>query len=291
MAANIIGTRQKEYINSMAALLSVFEGGHLRKFGVKQENLVGEKAIFYRSSGGSSTRNTRNMYAAGYTGQGGKLEPFEVEPDYILWDDKIQQKELWKTKLDAKSEIIRLGINQLKVDEDKLIMQTISANTNLATAGNVTKDLNTLLRTLIAQIADSILSSKMAIDSANGTVMVLNKTAYKIIAASNASIKSDFITNQMELSKGNVPRMFMGCDMVTFPDDVLSSGEILLIPYGTFGFASWKGSERQNAQYDDRDLHMYLTADTTAGVGVLDAKAITRFSYDPLSKPSTDLIV
>ena len=58
--------------------------------------------------------------------------------------------------------------------------------------------------------------------------MIMNKTAYKILAASNASIKSDFITNQMELSKGNVPRMFMGCDVVTFPDDVLTSGEIYI---------------------------------------------------------------
>ena len=105
MAANIIQTRQKEYVNSMSALLSVFAGGLLRKFAVKQEALVGEEIYFYKSSGGSSTRNTRNMFAPSYTGQGGKIEAIKVEPDYILWDEKIPQKELWKTKLDVKSEI------------------------------------------------------------------------------------------------------------------------------------------------------------------------------------------
>ena len=86
MAADIIQTRQKEYVNSMSALLSVFAGGLLRKFAVKQEALVGEEIYFYKSSGGSSTRNTRNMFVSSYTGQGGKIEAIKVEPDYILWD-------------------------------------------------------------------------------------------------------------------------------------------------------------------------------------------------------------
>ena len=71
MAANIIATRQKEYNNSMSSLLSTFEGGHMRKFGERKEAIVGEEIIFYKSSGGSSTRKTRDMYAAGYVGQGG----------------------------------------------------------------------------------------------------------------------------------------------------------------------------------------------------------------------------
>ena len=290
MAADIIQTRQKEYVNSMSALLSVFAGGLLRKFAVKQEALVGEEIYFYKSSGGSSTRNTRNMFDSSYTGQGGKIEAIKVEPDYILWDEKIPQKELWKTKLDVKSELVRLGVNQIAVDEDKMIINTIKAG-SLNDVGAVGTDLNTQLRLLIAQIADSVLSSKMAIDGQNGTVMIMNKTAYKILAASNASIKTDFITNQMELSKGNVPRMFMGCDMVTFPDDVLPSGEIYLAPYGTYGFASWKGSQKQEALYEHRDLHLYLTADITAGSVLLDPKAITRFKYDPLSQPSQDPIL
>ena len=290
MAADIIQTRQKEYVNSMSALLSVFAGGLLRKFAVKQEALVGEEIYFYKSSGGSSTRKTRNMFDSSYTGQGGKIEAIKVEPDYILWDEKIPQKELWKTKLDVKSELVRLGVNQIAVDEDKMIINTIKAG-SLNDVGAVGTNLNTQLRLLIAQIADSVLSSKMAIDGQNGTVMIMNKTAYKILAASNASIKSDFITNQMELSKGNVPRMFMGCDMVTFPDDVLTSGEIYLVPYGTYGFASWKGSQKQEALYEHRDLHLYLTADITAGSVLLDPKAITRFKYDPLSQPSQDPIL
>ena len=291
MAANITATRQKEYVNSMSALLSTFEGGHMRKFGERKDAIVGEEIVFYKSSGGSSTRNTRNMLDPAYVGQGGKIDAITLVPEYLLWDEKIPQMELWKTKLDVKSELVRLGINQLKVDEDKLILSKIMASSSLTPAGSATKDLNVLLRTLVGKINASIMKSKMTLDKIKGTAMIMNETAYEIFTSSNASLKTTFVTNQEGLGKGNVPSSILGCDIVTFPDAIFPSGTILLIPYGTFGSGSWKGSEKSSAEYKHEDLKFWLTADITAGACVLDAAAITKFSYLPSSKPSEDLIV
>ena len=291
MAKDIVATRQKEFDNAMSSLLSVFEGGNLRKFGKRKEAIVGEDIVFYKSSGGSSTRSTRNMYNPSYTGQGGKIDAITLVPQPIVWDEKVEQLALWKTKLDVNSELLKLGINQLKIDEDKLILNKILADPGLATAGSSAKDLNILLRTLVGKINASIMKAKIALDKTKGTAMFMNETAYEIFTASNAALKTTFITNQEGLSKGNVPSSILGCDIVTFPDDVLTSGTIILAPYGTYGSGSWKGSEKSNIEYKHADMQYWLTADITAGACVIDPEAITKFSYDPMSKPSEDLIV
>ena len=291
MAANISATRQKEFNNSMSSILSTFEGGYMRKFGERKEAIEGEDITFYKSSGGSSTRNTRNMYDPAYAGQGGKIEAITLTPEQIVWDEKIPQLELWKTKLDVNSQLLKLGENQLKVDEDKLILNKILADPNLSAAGSSTKDLNVLLRSLVGKINASIMKAKIALDKTKGTAMIMNETAYEIFTASNAALKTTFITSQEGLSRGNVPSAILGCDIVTFPDTILPNGKILLVPYGTYGSGSWKGSEKSSIEYKHADMKYWLTADITAGACVLDPKAITVFSYLPASKPSEDLIV
>ena len=274
--ANITATLQTRYKTTMKTELAEFKGGRLRGLAEKQIGKGQEDVTFYVSKPGS-TSTTIDMYASGYTGTGGGVDKIKCSIAYNYWHDKLATKDINSTSLTVKDQLIRSGINSLKVSEDINISSVITAHTGLTPKGDVLKRLPDQINAFIGAARVALLKGQNALDAVTKVAIIMNETAYEQFFSDDKTINS--LYTELSGVKGGAPDNFHYCEIIALNDKVLPAGKCYFVPAGSFGFAAWEDSAESTAEYHPGQDNMWLTAKTSWGAVVLDPKSIFAFEY------------
>ena len=276
--ANITATLQTRYKTTMKTELAEFKGGRLRGLAEKQIGKGQEDVTFYVSHPGS-TSTSIDMYAAAYAGTGGGVDKIKCSIAYNYWHDKLAMKDINSTSLTVKDQLIKSGINSLKVSEDVNIAGVITAHTGLTGKGDVLKKLPEQINAFIGAARVALLKGQNALDAVTKVAIIMNETAYEQFFSDDKTINS--LYTELSGVKGGAPDNFHYCEIIALSDKVLPAGTVYFIPAGSFGFAAWEDSAESTAEYHPGQDNMWLTAKVSWGAVVLDPKSIFAFKYKP----------
>ena len=278
VSPQMIQAMQVKYQNSMRTLQKEAKGGKLRGFAEQAVGKGNEEVIFYRSEEGTVFKGDLDMFdASTWNSTAGKINKFSTKINYVYWSHKIKEAELNSTNLSADSQLLKSGINSLKLSEDVDIMDKIKASSGLATAGSSTTTITNNLDELVGTAKLSILAAKEAVDTPKNTAMVMNRKAYKELFSTDLAKNNDYI--QMSGAGGDVAVRFYGTTVITLPDIHLPDKAIFFVPSMSFGFAAWENGVSSNSQFMPWDDSLWLVAKSSLGVVVLDPESIVKFSY------------
>ncbi len=269
-------TLQTRFTTTMKTEFAEFKGGRLRGLAQKQIGKGNEKVRFYVSKPGT-TSTSIDMYAAGYKGTGGAINNLECSIQYNYWHDKLAMKDVNSTSLTIKDQLVRSGVNSLKVSEDINIANVIIATAGLTPKGSATTKLSGQVNAFIGAARVAYLKGQNALDSATKVAILMNETAYEEFFSDEKTINS--LYTELSGIKGEAPSNFHYCDIIALSDTVLPAGKCYFVPAGSFGFAAWEDSAFSDATYHAAQDSMFLIAKTSWGSVVLDPKSIFAFDY------------
>ena len=270
-------TLQMRYANTMKTKLAEFKGGRLRGLATKQIGKGNDEVTFYVSNPGTTT-STINMFAAGYVGTGGSFDKPKCSIQYNYWHDKLKMKDVNSTSLTIKDQLIRSGINSLKVGEDINIANVITAGAG-GLKGSTAVALSAQINAFIGAVRVAKLKGENALDSVVKVAILMNESAYEEFFSDDKTINS--LYTELSGVKGGAPKDFHFCEIITLSDSVLPSGACYFVPAGSFGFAAWEDSATSESKYEMGDDSIWMMAKTSWGAVVLDANSIVKFQYKP----------
>lgn len=271
-------TLQTRFTTTMKTEFAEFKGGRLRGLAQKQIGKGNEKVRFYVSKPGT-TSTSIDMYAAGYTGTGGAINNLECSIEYNYWHDKLAMKNVNSTSLTIKDQLVRSGVNSLKVSEDINIANVIIGTAGLTPKGSASLSLPDQINEFIGAARVALLKGQNALDSVTKVAILMNESAYEKFFSNDKTINS--LYTELSGVKGGAPDQFHYCEIIALSDTVLPSGKCYFVPAGSFGFAAWEDSAFSDATYHAAQDSMFLMAKTSWGAVVLDPKSIFAFGYKP----------
>ena len=272
-------TLQTRYSNTMKTELAEFKGGRLRGLATKQIGKGNEDVIFYVSKPGT-TSTSIDMYAAAYAGTGGTFNKIKCGIQYNYWHDKLAMKDINSTSLTIKDQLIKSGINSLKVSEDNNIANVIiGGGSALTPKGSASDKLTDQINAFIGAARVSKLKGENAVDTVTKVAILMNETAYEEFFSNDKTINS--LYTELSGVKDGAPSDFHYCEIIALNDSILPSGKVYIVPAGSFGFAAWEESAESTAEYHPGQDNMWLTAKTSWGAVLLDPKSIFAFEYLP----------
>ena len=271
-------TLQTRFGTTMKTEFAEFKGGRLRELAQKQIGKGNEKVRFYVSKPGT-TSTSINMYAAGYTGTGGAINNLECSIKYNYWHDKLAMKDVNSTSLTIKDQLVRSGVNSLKVSEDINIANVIIGTAGLTPKGSTTLSLPDQINEFIGAARVAILKGQNALDSVTKVAILMNESAYEKFFSDDKTINS--LYTELSGVKGGAPNNFHYCEIIALSDTVLPAGKCYFVPAGSFGFAAWEDSAFSDATYHAAQDSMFLMAKSSWGAVLLDPKSIFAFAYQP----------
>lgn len=274
--ANIVGTLQTRFTNTMKTEFAEFKGGRLRGLATKQIGKGNDVVRFYVSKPGT-TSTTIDMYASGYAGVGGDINKLECSIQYNYWHEKLPMKSVNSTSLTVQDQLVRSGINSLRVSEDINIANVIIGTAGLTSKGTSGSGLSAQINDFIGVARLALLKGQNALDSVTKVAILMNETAYEDFFSDDKTINS--LYTELSGVKGGAPNQFHYCEIIALSDSVLPSGKVYFVPAGSFGFAAWEDSAFSDATYHPAQDSMFLMAKTSWGAVVLDPASIFAFKY------------
>ena len=251
ISANLQDAIQTKFQNSIRALAKESKGGKLRGLAEKAIGKGNLDVIFYRSEEGNVYTGELDMYSSTWASTAGKITKSRAEIDYIYWSHKIKQKELNSTDLSPQSQLLKSGMNSLRMYEDTEIMNIIKATTGITNIGKAGGTITGQLDEIVGTTKLAILSAKDALDVVKGVGMVMNRTAYKELFATDLAKNNDYV--QLSGAGGEVALRFYGCDVIVLPDVALPDPAIFFIPSLSFGFAAWDEGVISSSEFHNGD--------------------------------------
>ncbi len=277
VSPNLIDAMQTKYQNSIRALAKEAKGGKLRPYAEKAIGKNQQNVIFYRSEEGTVHTGELNMYDPAWASTAGKIIKKTAVIDYIYWSHKIKQKELNSTDLTPQSQLLKSGMNSLRMYEDIEIMNTLKAATGITVEGTSGSGITAQLDDIVGTTKLAILSAKDALDVTKGVAMVMNRSAYKELFSTDLAKNNDYV--QLSGAGGEVAVRFYGCEVITLPDTALPDKAIFFIPSLSYGFAGWEEGVTSSSEFHNGDDSLWLTAKSSLGVVGLDPGAIIKYVF------------
>ena len=273
----LIDAIQTKYQNSIRALAKEAKGGKLRGLAEKAIGKGKLDVVFYRSEEGTVHTGELDMYSPTWASTAGKIIKKTAEIDYIYWSHKIKQKVLNSTDLSPQSQLLKSGMNSLRMYEDIEIMNIIKATAGITTLGTSGSGITAQLDDIVGTTKLAILSAKDALDVTKAVAMVMNRSAYKELFSTDLAKNNDYV--QLSGAGGEVAVRFYGCDVITLPDGSLPEKAIFFVPSLSYGFAAWEEGVISSSEFHNGDDSLWLTAKSSMGAVVLDKEAIIKYNY------------
>ena len=273
----LIDAIQTKYQNSIRALAKEAKGGKLRGLAEKAIGKGKLDVVFYRSEEGTVHTGELDMYSPTWASTAGKIIKKTAEIDYIYWSHKIKQKVLNSTDLSPQSQLLKSGMNSLRMYEDIEIMNIIKATAGITTLGTSGSGITAQLDDIVGTTKLAILSAKDALDVTKAVAMVMNRSAYKKLFSTDLAKNNDYV--QLNGAGGEVAVRFYGCDVITLPDGSLPEKAIFFVPSLSYGFAAWEEGVISSSEFHNGDDSLWLTAKSSMGAVVLDKEAIIKYKY------------
>ena len=277
ISANLQDAIQTKFQNSIRSLAKEAKGGKLRGYAEKAIGKGNIDVVFYRSEEGTVFTGELNMYDSAWASTAGKIIKKTAIIDYIYWSHKIKQKELNSTDLSPQSQLLKSGMNSLRMYEDIQIMNKIKATTGITDLGTSGSTIKGQLDDIVGTTKLAILSAKDALDVTKGVGMVMNRSAYKELFSTELAKNNDYV--QLSGAGGEVAVRFYGCDVITLPDVALPDKAIYFVPSLSYGFAAWDEGVISSSEFHNGDDSLWLTAKSSMGAVVLDKEAIIKYKY------------
>lgn len=278
--ATTTNTKQQIFATSVLMAMDTLKSAGLKKMAERGNAKGGESYTFYRKKKATAQDGIPSMYGTTHSQNGGDFDKFTTMIEQISSQDKLEEKDMLKTKLDLKSPIVQSMTVALLNKEDEKILDKIGAS-SVATKGTATKtiDDDANVKELIALVRRAHVWAKCGVDQKKGVALVMNEEDYTTLSTADIFIHGDY-ADAFGGGTGDTPLTFFGAEIMI--SEKLTKGTNYIIPSYTFGFAEWENSVGTDIEFhatDGRKWHLQVYK--SVGAVVIEPSKITKFTTKP----------
>ncbi|MGL5594109.1 MAG: phage capsid protein [Cetobacterium sp.] len=310
---SLVATKQDEFAKAMLMRMQEEKGSKILDFCEKATVSGANTYTFYRFGESEVGTKDIDMYRENYAGNAGKADKYVATIDYIYASDKIKAAEVNSTSLDLKSSFVNSLIYAMKRNVDYMVLHPIDLSTAdkdfgktavsllLMGDGDAALDSEGNVNALIeAAVFASTLAKETSVEGRPSVAIVVTAREFAILH------RAEKITNTNYATVNPFQRnTLFGCEVVKVAESVKNGwananaggagtdaatvsytaavkpviGQIILIPQGTVGAASWENDVEAKSWWDDAQDSLFCRTKRSLGTVMLEPNSIIRLVY------------
>ncbi|MGL4971243.1 MAG: phage capsid protein [Cetobacterium sp.] len=309
--AQLLKTKQEDYASSMIAKLQEEGGSNILDFCEKATVTGASTYTFYRFGEGGVGTNKLDMYSGGADekGNAGEAESYQVTIDYIYASDKIKASDVKSTSLDLKSSFVDSMVQAMKRNVDFEVLKSVDTLAGSPVFGEKEKvyimgdsakalDNEDIINSIIeGTVFASTLAKETSVSGRPSVAMVVTAREFAILHRAERIVNANYV-NVNKVQRNTL----FGCEVIKVAESVKRGwttegadgttatdigynsgqakvGQIILIPQGTIGAASWENDVDAKSWWDDGQDALFCRAKKSIGTIAIEPESVIRLVY------------